>query len=450
MLKIVFTFIFLFYFNVQDLAHGAMPTGDPFVSLLDKGLKESFAVKNQQHSLEQSQITYKNSLTQLLPTLSLSAGETRSSGEYIAASGTDLYNAETISRTATLSANWSLWNNFQSIRDIRTTSLSKKIAELDFQNQKEEYALQLFQAFMKYEAALYGKKAQATFEEQAKWSFEQSQLLVRVGAQTEFEALDSEIEYLNAQRSTIEYETQIKESLQSLQLLLSCKSCSEFAQIDLENYKPHFLDQFKQIQSQFTKDKIDMLTENNPNVIRSKLDLDSSMEGLSQDRLSLWPQTYLTLSHTYDMSKQLEDKPVNDYRPNLNSTTLSLSLNWTFWDWWATPRKVRSAELGYEIKSNLFSEATQKTRNDFDLLFDQLISSTRSVEITKIALEKSEKQIRFSKQLFQLGKINLLSMQQSMGRLYNARISHINGLMNQYILIGRILVNTGHSILPLH
>jgi outer membrane protein len=415
--------------------------------LIKQGLDKSFTVQSQQMKLRQSEISYQNTWSGLFPTLTLSAGETSTQTESLEGTN-EIPSTFAKSRSAALTASWKIWDNFGNIRNIRLGSLSYQQAELNHRTQKQEYALKLIDAFFNYHVALNKKTSLENFMNQAKSNLTQAQLLVKVGARTELDALDAEVEYLNAQRDSMEFENKLNEYRQKLQIILSCEKCNDFGQINLMQFQPHYYARFEEIRKKIQLSNISGYIERNPAIKQNKLSLESAIETHQQERLNYWPQLSFTATHTLDMSRQIEETPTGGRRENLNTSALSLNLSWTLWDWWATPRNVEKTSLDKKITENQLRESIQQAKSDLELSLDQLEIIQKSLRISALALEKAEKQIRFSQDLYRFGKITLLQVQQSMSKYLNAQNAHADRLKDKYVLSARILTLLDESILP--
>ncbi len=416
------------------------------LSLLKQGLDKSFSVQTQQLKLRQSEITYQNTWAELFPTLTLSAGENASTTEGVDSS--TITSTYTKTRSAALTASWKIWDNFKNFRNIRIGRLSYQQAELENRTQKQEYALKLIDAFLNYHVALNKKESLENFLNQAKSNLTQSQLLVKIGARTELDALDAEVEYLNAQRDLMEFENKLNENRQRLQIILSCEKCTDFGKLDLLNFQPFYYSRFEEIKKKLQQASLSSVIERNPTIKQNKLSLESSIETYQQERLNYFPQLSFTATHTLDMSRQIEESPSYGRRVNLNSTVLALNLSWTLWDWWSTPRNIEKTSLDKKITENSLRESIQQAKSDLDISLNQLEIVHKSLAISALALEKAEKQIKFSQELYKFGKVTLFQVQQSMSRYLNAQNAHADRLKEKFLLSAKILTLVDESILP--
>ena len=79
---------------------------------------------------------------------------------------------------------------------------------------------------------------------------------------------------------------------------------------------------------------------------------------------------------------------------------------------------------------------------------DLLAIAEKSIEISALALQKAEKQVKFSQELYKYGRLNLINVQLAMSRFLNAQIAHTERLKDKYVLMAKALVITNESILP--
>ena len=95
--------------------------------------------------------------------------------------------------------------------------------------------------------------------------------------------------------------------------------------------------------------------------------------------------------------------------------------------------------MDLEIATNSHHDNIISNRTVLEQSFDQLDLIGKSLVITEKTLGKAERQSEFSRELYKMGRISLINMQQSMSRYYNAKVSHISKLKEKHVLIAKIL-----------
>lgn len=424
----------------------ATASSDPMQKILIQGLENSFLVQKQEVELQKSALQLKDSWANFLPTVTLSANQIQQQSESL--SDQQIDNTYSLSRSADVTGSWNLWNNYKNIRDQKLASLNYSKIKIFTHYTKQNYSLQLITSFLKYQVELSKQEILKLYLEQTQSNLSQSQLLVKIGARTEFDSLDAEVEHLGAQRDLMDYENNLKLSKKELQTLLSCEKCDQFEKIDLLNYKPFYQTQFEKIRTELKNENIESLFRKNPSYKMSQLDSESSIERIQQTRMAAWPELSASIKHSVDLSRQIQDEPSGGRRANLNDTTFSIGLSWQLWDWFTTSRRIQSSELDFKVEKNEIKDALQNARTEIQLMLDQLQIAEKSLEISKLALEKASKQVKFSQDLYRYGKITLTQVQQSMSRLKNAQNFHADRLKDKYILMAKALVLVDVDLAP--
>lgn len=419
---------------------------DPMQKILLQGLQNSFSIQKQEIDLLKSELQLKDSWTNFLPTVTLSANQTQRQSESLSDEVVDSTYSTT--RSTDITGSWNIWNNYANIRDRKLAALNLSRNRLYTRQTKQSYSLQLISTYLKYQADLSKQDSLKLYLEQTKSNLSQSQLLVKIGARTEIDSLDAEVEHLSAQRDLMDYQNNLKNSKKELQGLLSCEKCEEFEKIDLLNYKPFYLSKFERIRPEFKSENIEQLFIKNPNYKISQYDTESSIERIQQTRMSAWPKLSASITHTVDLSRQIQDEPSGGRRVNLNDTTLSLGLSWQLWDWFTTSRRIQSSELDFKVEKNNIKESLQLARTEIQLTLDQLEIAEKSIDISQLALDKATKQVKFSQDLYKYGKITLSQVQQAMTRLKGAQNFHADRLKDKYILMAKALVLTDVDLVP--
>ncbi|MEC7181701.1 MAG: TolC family protein, partial [Bdellovibrionota bacterium] len=107
-------------------------------SLIIEGLQNNINIKNQRINLEKAKIDLSNSKKAYLPTVSLSSGlsYSHSAGE------------GTVSKTASLTTSWTLWDHWQTQTTIKNTGLSLKNEEISTFKAVQDYILNVLGSYL--------------------------------------------------------------------------------------------------------------------------------------------------------------------------------------------------------------------------------------------------------------------------------------------------------------
>lgn len=430
---------------LSQTAQAAMSDAKPdFSHIVRMGLGNSLSVRSAKMALTQTELDRTEAWVALLPTIGLTASDTQSQNQVLEDS--EVNDSHDRSRAGAITASWNLWDNYANIRNIKTQTLFLDSKRIETQAHIRNYIIELIESYLAYQLLLNKREFLTTYLEQSKWTFDQSNLLIKLGARTPLDAMDSEVDLLNAQRDMMEFESQIFESKKRLESLLSCEKCPEFDRIDLLDARPYYLEKFEKTMAQTEKSTIDDMIRKNPTIRQSEIENEIIHETHKQTWLTYFPTTRLELSHGYDFSRYMTD--IEDDRKGLNSSSITLTLQWKLWDWFSTDRTIRKSELTSQISNQSLKDKVFKTRAEMTSSLDQIQVNKKSLEISKLVLEKAKKQMDFSKELYKLGRANLLMMQQSTSRYYNARVTYAERLKERFILMAKILAQQEQSLEP--
>lgn len=418
---------------------------DALTQLVKLGLSNSNTIVAQQLRLEQVKNSRVTAFTDLLPVLSLSAGETRSKSESLDTDESKLI-TESKSKTMSLQASWTIWDNFQNIRNIQSAQLATDVERLNSHREVQNYILTLIEAFYDYQVLISRTEILENLLKQSQWTLEETKALVKAGAKTNLDSLDSEIQVLNTQRDFKESESSTRAAEKRIKLLLNAKMPLEIPRIDLLTHKPFFQTRLPKKQ-ETTESNFEHYLATNTEYKLSRTQLDKSLGELRQTKLGYLPKTYVRITNDWNLDKYIQDDP-GTRRTSLATTTLSLSLQWQFWDWLATPRAISNSDRDFQMLSMKHRDLTERIRSDLETNWDQYELNLNSVESSRLAVEKAEIQLEYSKELFRMGRINLLSMQQSMSRFFDAQISLANRIKTKYLLEAKIIYESGGNLEP--
>lgn len=415
-------------------------------ALIKDGLKSSIAIKTQDITLEQAEINTRNSWANLLPTLSLSAGKTVSSYESVINSQKSSFSSNT--NTAGVSGSWTLWDNYSNIRNIKIAGLNEDIERLKKNRDSESFILNLLDTYFGYLLLLRQRDVFERLLVESKWTHEESLALVKAGARTQIEALDTEIQVLNTERDLLELNQNIRSTLRNLQVLLNKDENYVVPTMDLMDLDPYFMRTFPGVLEVLKNKPVGKIVEQSKDYQILKLGIDTYFERLKQTELSYWPTTSIRVSHNINLDGYVEDTPSNGVRTSLNSTSVSLGLSWQFWDWWSTQRSVKYSQLDYQASVLRFHEDVETSKAKIESYLESYEINRKSLEASQKALVKAQKQNEFSREMYKMGRINLLSMQQSISRLFDAEIAFAARKKTLYILAAQILYFNGTSLAP--
>ena len=414
--------------------------------LVKDGLQGSVDIGTQLITLEQTELAATSAYTNLLPTLSLSAGRSTSTAESMTAG--EIAKTTTTSNTAEVSGAWTLWDNYSNFRNITLANMTKATEVIRKQSTIENYILTLLDVYFEYLLTLRRKEVLEQQLSQSKWTHSESMALVKAGARTQLEALDTEIQVLNNERDLLEISQNLKVGQRNFQVLLNRGEKYEIPILNLLQLEPYFMKAFDKALPELKARSLAAVVSQTPDFRISKLSLDLSQERLKQTELGYWPTTSVKISHSYNLDNYVQEEPAGGRRAGLNSTTLSLNLSWQFFDWWGTQRSIKSSQLDFQSSQLRFRDSLQSSKAKFENLIENFEVTEKSLEASRLALLKAQKQQEFSREMYRVGRINLLSMQQSISRLYDAEISYASRKKAVFMLAAKLLYYHGTTLVP--
>ena len=132
----------------------------------------------------------------------------------------------------------------------------------------------------------------------------------------------------------------------------------------------------------------------------------------------------------------------------IQNYTIGLSLSWQFWDWMSTPYTIANSQKDYDISLNTFHDTGVQTRATVENLIAQLDVSSQTISADRQIVAKAESQLKLSEEMYRSGRINLLMMQQSTSRVFQARNDLATRLADRYQKAAQLLYATGRTLLP--
>jgi len=421
-------------------------TRDQLSEIVAEGLKNAYDIKSQQLKLEQSHNLLRNSYYNLLPTVSLSGGRTITTTD-TQPNGT-VQTDTTNQSTAKATASWTLFDNYQSIRNIQTSEKTLDVQKKTSAKLLQQYVLTLLDLYLQYQLLLSQKLIQEGLLEQNKWTEAESMALVKAGARTRLDSMDTEIQVVNAERDLLELNNNISAAEKNIFVILNSDRYKQLPIIDLLTLKPYYMKDFERrlpsIRSQ-AKRELEFV---NPDLQISKGQLEVSLLNLKQTKLGYWPKTTVQISHDMDFSDFVQTNAPGVDQVPLHTTTFSVQFSWQLWDWWITPRTIDNAQKDFEISVNQYKQSLLQSSSDIENFLAQHDVLEKSIYSSQLVLDKAKAQVDYSREMFEMGRITLLEMQQAIGRWRDARIALATRLEAKYILAAKILYTMGYDLQP--
>ncbi|MDA8793124.1 TolC family protein [Bacteriovoracaceae bacterium] len=432
--------ITLIFFSLNAFA------SDHITLLIKEGLRNSFDVRSQKLNFEKNLNENSNSYAELLPTFTWSRGRTYSKSESYGDNG--IANTDSRSDSMSVSANWTIWNNYSNIRNIQLADLSLDNSKLANKIAVQEYILNLLDSYLNYQLLLNDRGIQLSNVEQSQWNYDEAKAQATNGTKTKMDLVDSEIQLLNAKRSLVELKNQIVLAERRLNFVLNTKKIHKFEKIDMFKFMPYFENIFHQRFGSIVSNWKKRYRKENLAMLQAKNSLESNLTSLKQTKLNYWPQFSLSAAHEIDMSGKVNPETQENQRGNLSNSSISLNLTWQFWDWWATPRNVDNAKKDFQISRINFKQTKFQIKNEIQNIIDQYQMIKQSLKISRLTLKKASKQVEYSREMYRLGRTTLLRRQAAISNYISARNSLARRIKNEVMLKARLLAAMGETLIP--
>ncbi len=440
------TIMFIFVLGLWTNLSLASTPADSLSELVTEGVQNSYGIKSQKLKLEQSFNKRTNAYLNLLPTLSVSGGRALTATESLV-SGEKVHDF-TSANTLKVSGDWTIWDNYQNIRDIGTASKTLDADRISSRKEVQQYIIGLLDTFLEYQLLLSRQEITMGLLKESRWTNEESIALVKVGAKTQLDALDAEIQVVNTERDLMEINNGLLAAERNLVTLLNSEKYKTMPRIDLLKLNPYYMQDFDKHLAEVKTQWKDSFSSVNPDLNISRLQLERSAMELSQTKLGYFPTTAISVNHEINLDRFAQETPTGGTRARLDTTTIYLTFTWKFFDWFNTPRSIGNSQRDYDISLFQFQEGHRKATAEIQNLLEQFDVLQKSIEASRMVVEKSERQLNYSKEMFRIGRITLLTMQQSTNRFFDARISLASRLKAKYLVAAKILYQMGYELKP--
>lgn len=416
-------------------------------SIVSAGLKNSFEVRTQNLSLEKQMNSNTNAKMALLPTFSLSAGRSISKAQSISSG----VKSETTTKanSLSLSSSWTIWDNYQNIRNIQVSNLQTKSAIIETDDAIQSYILKVIESYLSYQLLINTEVVLVNNLEQAEWTFEETKALVKVGNKPDMDKINSEIEVINLKRDLLELKNRLETTDRDLKFLLNAKNLKNLPQIKILKITPYYMGLFDKKYQHIKAEWEKIYRVKNRSFKTSLLNLEASKQELTQTKFGYWPSLSLTLGHSIDLSNKVNNSTVDvvDREP-LSSSSVALNLSWTFWDWWSTPRSIANSMKDFETTRIQFQQNTYRIETDIRNKIQQYDLLVQSVRASQLILKKSQKQLEYTKEMYKLGRSTWLNLQQATNSYFTARNGLASRLKDKFLLAANILYLMGEDLRP--
>lgn len=326
-----------------------------------------------------------------------------------------------------VNANWTLFNGFYNINDIKLKKQDAESNKSILQKIKNDISIDLA---TRYTNILYYKELTKTIEKQLEIStqnIELTQLKIKAGS-----IAKNEIYKLIAQKD------------QELSNLIQAKNQLELNWIDLKQIMNFPIDTTidirdvstivdeKTIQSLDRKQLHEYALQHYPTIETAHFNLKKAETSLLLAKSGLYPtiswganigSTYSTFNKFFDFKSQIEN--------NLSYST-SLNANIPIFNQFQTKMKVKESRLNIQKAQINIDIEKQKTEKLISQTYNNLIASELKTRATQSVLQSNEINYKNDKIKYDVGKINVQELNISKSNYFN---SSANYLRDKYELL---------------
>ncbi|HOA28422.1 MAG TPA: TolC family protein [Candidatus Cloacimonadota bacterium] len=350
--------------------------------MVEHGLQNSYQVQKNELSSELSESSLNSAKWNLIPDASLNAGISQDLDPVGSASGTSSSAGFGISKNISL--------NDPAYFAYKNAKLDRETAEIRLNKAYQDYAYEVFQAYLE---TLSASKRKAALEENLAIQtrvWEQSKVLQQLGKSTPFEVKQAEIAVMNSRISIMQLENTIANSRSNL-----------FAQVQMtdEGYP------LRELEVDISKDVPAFSTEHMAELRLLEQEVKQSEISLKQNTLDFFPK--LSLGYNFSRSVSGADFEFDKYN---TSHGLNLNASYSLWNFFTNGETKTRVKINQQMLNLSYLDAVDNSRRSYENMTKELEYLLRLDELYSERLTQSREQIRIAEERYRLGMIQLLDL----------------------------------------
>ncbi len=361
--------------------------------LIEIGLESSFDIKQEKVNNLNAVSDLRSSWIRVLPSVNVAAGRSKNYDT----------NPDWV-ESASLKLDKGINLNEPSFYDVRTSILTKKNADLSFENKKKVIA---YSVFIKYLSVL---EAQTNLQIQKDNSVLQQKISDQVKVQ--FETGDkSALELQQSKISLIDYEIAVNEADNDLKKLR--KNLFSYLNIDDEGFE-------------FSFPNIDITIDNakfktNIAFQQKQVNLAISKTMLFQQMMNFLPSISMSYSLSHNDQNDIYDLG-NYYR---NTNTLSLNASYNIFNLLDTREQYLQSKRNHKLLELDVKITAENDKLDLQILLSDLETMKQTQKLYTDKLELAEQNLQMAQEHYKHGMISLLDLDRSKIEFQNSKISNM-------------------------
>lgn len=432
--------------SVGSCAFAATENSTSLADLVQKGLRNSFAIHTQQHQHQIRESARLSSWMALLPSVSLNAGRTSQVAESLESE--ERLKTGTTGNTLSATASWTLWNNWTNFRSIQSKGLQRDSSLIESEQVLQNQVIQIINAYLSYLVLIERESILKDLLEQSVWAQEQAALLVDLGARTRLDVLEAEIEVKSTQLSLFEAQRSLPNALNQLKFLVNSEESELFQAVPIQAIKPYFQKSFDENLARIRQLSRDQFERLSPDLESARLQVEVARLDFLESRASYFPNTSVSFSFVRDLNGYVKEHPAVGERASFDTWSVSLGLSWTLWDWLNTHRTIEAQRRSLEITRIGYREKLHAKSNEMQNLLDQYEANEKSIEASRLLLTRAKEQQEYSSELYKLGKRTMIEVQKANTSYSRAQLDLNERLKTRYITMAQIMQLSNQSLRP--
>ena len=420
--------------------------GKDLQALISKAVIRAYDLEAQVLEKEKTANDRISAWTSLLPTLNLSAGRTITNTGSVTAGIEE--STQSQSNSFSLKADWTLWNNYQNVRNIRVAELNSRVQEIDSDLELQTFILDAITKYLDLQVLYEQRRAIQEVLESAREFAKEASEMASLGARTRLDVMDTEIQLRNFENDSQELENQIRIAERDLRVTLNEDEQTSFSKSDLLKSPPYYMIRFESELPRLQEALKNQFSLTSPRIQSANLKLDRTLETYSQTWLQYLPSVNLTMSQDWNFGNFVTANVEVENQKVIPSSSATLTFSWTVWDWLGTHRGIQNSKKDLEIQRIALTKSTRQVKYEVLGLIEQYETALKNIESSEMVVRQAELQQDYSRSMYQLGRISLLQAQTATQRLSQARISLIQRLRSKFLLAARMLIESDRHLLP--
>ena len=389
---------------------------------INYALEQNIQLQQNKISLQESEIDVKSAKAALFPTLSFSTSHNLVNRPYqeesSTVSGTEIITSSdktTYNGSYSLSAQWTVWNGGQRLKEIKTQKLNRQIAGLtvdETENSLQEQITQLYVQILYADESVNINKGTV---EVSKATFERGEQLYAAGSLSKADLAQLEAQLGNDQYTLVQSQSSLREYKLQLKQLLEIDGGEDF---DL--YIPQ-LDDEKVLEILPTvADVYASALASRPEIQSSRISIESAKLAISSARAGYMPTVSLSASSASTTNSASSSGWSSQMKTGWNNM-LGLSLSLPIYDQRSTKSSIQKAKLQYNSSQYDLISKQKELYSTIEGFYLDALNSQQEYSAALLMLKSSQASFDMVNEQFNLGMKNIVELLTEKNNLLSAK-----------------------------